>query len=87
MIGNLVTSLAGHDKGHVYIIVKVENDYCFLCDGHLRKMTTPKKKKLKHVQLIKKEYDSILKNRICSNDCTIRDEEIKRAIKLYIKSL
>ena len=48
MIGELATSKAGHDKDRLYLIIGEEGDSVFLCDGRLRGVTNPKKKKKKH---------------------------------------
>ena len=52
-IGYFATSLAGHDKGLTYVITGVDNEYVYVTDGRLRQVDEPKKKKLKHIQLIK----------------------------------
>ena len=52
MIGELATSKAGHDKDRLYMIVKEEEECVYLCDGRLRGVTNPKKKKKKHIQII-----------------------------------
>ena len=50
--GNMVVSLAGHDRGVVCVVVKEENDFLWIADGRTRKVEHPKKKKRKHVRLI-----------------------------------
>lgn len=42
--GMLAKSLAGHDKGKVYVIVDLDDTYVYLVDGELRKLDNPKKK-------------------------------------------
>lgn len=52
LIGRLVYSKAGRDKGKPYIIVKVlDEEYVLLSDGSLRTLERPKKKKLMHVNI------------------------------------
>ena len=46
-------SLAGHDKNHIYVILKEESDFFFLVNGSTKTMDSPKKKNKKHVQIIK----------------------------------
>lgn len=46
-------SLAGHDKNHIYVILKEESDFFFLVNGITKTMDSPKKKNKKHVQIIK----------------------------------
>ena len=75
--GYFASSKAGHDKGTVYMIL--ESDDVYLSDGKLRPTDKLKKKKLKHVQLIKQK-DSDLAEKIEKN-LFISNEEIKYAIK------
>lgn len=52
LIGRLVYSKAGRDKGKPYIIVKVlDEKYVLLSDGCLRTLERPKMKKLMHVNV------------------------------------
>ena len=48
--GMFARSLAGHDKGRMYVISDVQEPYVFLVDGKIRTANRPKKKKLIHVQ-------------------------------------
>ena len=48
--GCLVRSLAGHDKGTYYIIVREDARYVYLADGRTKTAAKPKRKKRKHVQ-------------------------------------
>ena len=47
--GNVVRSVAGHDKGDLFLILREEGDFVWLADGKRRKFETPKKKRRKHV--------------------------------------
>lgn len=49
-IGMMARSLAGHDKGNVYMILSSKDGYVYLADGVYRTLEKPKKKKIKHVQ-------------------------------------
>jgi ribosomal protein L14E/L6E/L27E len=45
-------SKAGRDRGRAFIIVgEAGGEYVLLCDGCLRKLAKPKKKKRKHIRL------------------------------------
>lgn len=49
-LGQIVHSRAGRDKDRYFIVVGiVDNDYVLLSDGDLRKINSPKKKKVKHL--------------------------------------
>ncbi len=49
-IGQIVRSKAGRDNGKAFIVVGVEDNYVYLADGRTRKLESPKRKKLKHIQ-------------------------------------
>lgn len=49
-VGTIVFSKAGRDKQKMLLAVKVEGNYAYVCDGVLRKVEKPKKKKLIHLQ-------------------------------------
>ena len=54
MTGKLAISKSGHDKDHLYVIVKEDADFVYLADGVLKLVDNPKKKNKKHIQIIKK---------------------------------
>ena len=49
-IGQVVFSKCGRDKGQVFVVISVMNDYVYLVDGQLRLINKPKKKKAIHIQ-------------------------------------
>jgi ribosomal protein L14E/L6E/L27E len=51
--GQIVKSLAGHDKDSLYMIVRAEGNFIWAVDGMRHKLEDPKKKNIRHVQLIK----------------------------------
>lgn len=73
--GMLARSKAGHDKGHLYVITDVDETYVYLVDGKTKSIQKPKKKKLKHIQVIYKKYE------IDGKD----DVAVKRILKLFDK--
>lgn len=78
--GMFARSLAGHDQDKLYVIISVQDEYIYLVDGKIRTLDRPKKKKRKHVQ-IDCHISEIIEQKISSGD-KLRDEDIKRAIKL-----
>lgn len=86
MIGWMAASLAGHDKNKIYIIIEETDDSVILVDGECRPFAKPKCKKKKHIQVIKKTMDETLTANLQEGK-KCRDEEVKRAIKLYKQSL
>ena len=82
MIGQFVTSKAGHDKGTLYVVMAVEGDFVYLCDGKLKKPENPKRKRLKHIQPIGAFVEEELRNKLSSKS-KVYAEEIKYALKQY----
>ena len=75
--GMLAYSLAGHDKGSLYYIVKADERFVWLSNGKLKNTDSPKRKNRKHIQVIKKgavEAPEPLTN-----------EAVKRIIKQYLR--
>ena len=52
--GMLVRSKAGHDKGCIYVVISVKNEYVYLAEGDLRPLSRMKKKNIRHLQPILK---------------------------------
>ena len=50
----LAKSSAGHDKGSWYAVVKQESEFVYIADGRRRKLESPKKKNIKHVEITRK---------------------------------
>ena len=56
MNGRMALSLAGHDKGSFYLVVKNDNNFVWLVDGRTRGIQNPKKKNCKHIQIYGKVF-------------------------------
>ena len=81
MIGELATSKAGHDKDRLYMIVGEEGECVYLCDGRLRGVEHPKKKKKKHIQIIHSSAQDTLIQIIKHNLPGERDEIDRQILK------
>lgn len=57
--GDYVLSKMGRDKGKYFIVMRVEDEFCYLCDGDIRKSDKPKKKRQKHVLPIGKSDEFV----------------------------
>lgn len=85
MTGKLALSKAGHDKKHLYVIVREEDEYVFLADGDLKPVEKPKKKNKKHIQIIKVLPEPV--REILKDTAAIGNLEVKRAIRLYAREI
>ena len=89
MIGELATSKAGHDKDRLYMIVGEEGECVYLCDGRLRGVEHPKKKKKKHIQIIHSSAQDTLIQTIKQNLPGERDEinrQIRKTLEDYLRN-
>ena len=89
MIGELATSKAGHDKDRLYMIVGEEGECVYLCDGRLRGVEHPKKKKKKHIQIIHSSAQDTLIQIIKHNLPGERDEiyrQIRKTLEDYLSN-
>ena len=89
MIGELATSNAGHDKDRLYMIVGEEGECVYLCDGRLRGVEHPKKKKKKHIQIIHSSAQDTLIQIIKQNLPGERDEidrQIRKTLEDYLSN-
>ena len=49
---DIVASLAGHDKGKLFMVTGAAGERLLLCDGRNRRQENPKCKSPKHVRLV-----------------------------------
>ena len=89
MIGELATSKAGHDKDRLYMIVGEEGECVYLCDGRLRGVEHPKKKKKKHIQIIHSSAQDtliqIIKHNLPGEPDEI-DRQIRKTLEDYLRN-
>ena len=81
MTGKLAISKSGHDKDHLYVIIKEEAECVYLADGISKTVEHPKKKNKKHIQIIKQIPEEVAS--LITDRNEFLDLEVKRAIKLF----
>jgi len=83
-IGQLVKSKAGRDKGKLFIIKEIINDkYVYIVDGELRKISNPKKKKIKHLIIYKRVFKEFQEQ--AENKSKLNNVFVKNLIEPYKK--
>lgn len=80
MIGNIVYSKCGHDKGKIFVVVGENDLFYYLADGKQRLISRPKKKKIKHVQHTNYVCDELIE-KIVTQKCL--DADVRKSIKKY----
>lgn len=76
--GMLAKSIAGHDQNKIYVIMQEAGDFVFLCDGRLKTVENQKKKRKKHIQLIKTIPEELAVK--LAEGSVIKNEDIRKAI-------
>lgn len=83
-VGDLVVSTAGHDMGQFYVIVEIiDKNYVALSDGKNKPITSPKKKKIKHI-LSLGQRDDDFEEKISQKDVD-SNAHIKKILKNFEK--
>ena len=75
--GMMAVSRAGHDKDTLYLVLRIEGDFAYLSDGWLKPKEKPKKKRLKHLQVICRIQGGAFEEK------SITNEEIRYRLKEY----
>jgi len=78
---DIVISLCGRDKGRTFFVVGQEGEYAFICDGRLRRVEKPKKKKLKHLRF-QARSDCRTATKIRNGE-KITNSEVRKALAEY----
>ena len=50
--GAVVMAIAGREQNEIFIVSKVDGNYAYLINGKTRPLENPKKKNIKHLQLL-----------------------------------
>lgn len=81
VLGNVVCSKAGRDKGQMSIVIALEDEFAYVANGELRKVDRPKKKKIKHLQ--KTNYVSEFIAEKLQNVGKVTNSEVRKALAEY----
>ena len=81
-VGQVVRSTAGRDKGQFMVVVAVvDENFTLVCNGKLRKVSNPKKKRIKH--LAKTNHIVIEIHEKILNGNKITNAEIRKILESY----
>lgn len=82
--GDLALSIAGRDKGTVYLVIDVNKQFVYCVDGKIRKIDKPKKKKTKHLKKVLTASLQDFAERIRKGE-SVGNEKLHKAIKTQTK--
>ena len=71
--GSVVIAEAGRDGGKYFAVVEADEKYCLIADGKSRKLSSPKRKNIKHIRVTDSMIDL--------NDIT--DKKLRNALKQF----
>ena len=78
-VGEIVQSLAGHDKQNLFVVLSVCDEYVFMADGKTRKVSKPKRKKIKHIKKVSAVSEELAEH--IKSGKPIANQKILTAIK------
>ncbi len=81
MRGDVVRSLAGHDKDMLYGVVSTDGDFLLLANGKERKLNAPKRKRCKHVRR-EGTCDQSVFSRLRAGE-PVGDNELRKALAAF----
>ena len=71
--GSVVIAEAGRDGGKYFAVVEADEKYCLIADGKSRKLSSPKRKNIKHIRVTDSMIDL--------NDIT--DKKLRNTLKQF----
>ena len=80
--GLVVKSIAGRDKGDLFIVIRTDGEFAYIANGNLRKVDRPKKKKLKHLEATD-FVSEFVKNRLETLG-KVTNQELRNALAEYL---
>lgn len=79
-LGTVVYSKAGRDVDRKFIIMDIiDKEYVYVCDGDLRKVEKPKKKKMKHLMFTETVAEDIRKSLM--SDVEVSNLQVRRFLQ------
>ena len=80
-VGSIVQSKAGRDNNEFFVVSRIlDKEYVYLVDGKSRKLTAPKKKKIKHIFVY--QQVSELKEKLEQAQYVL-DSDIRKVLKSF----
>ncbi|EIW16528.1 MULTISPECIES: KOW domain-containing RNA-binding protein [Pelosinus] len=83
-MGQLVTSIAGRDEMQMYLVIGIQgNKNLLLVNGRDRKLVNPKRKNIRHVNVLNSIAKSVAEK--IQSGIKVTDEEVRHAIQVLYK--
>ncbi len=83
-LGQLVTSIAGRDKGRKLIVINIIDDlHVVVADGDLRRLAKPKTKKVRHLNVSKRVFSEVAE--ILNSRGKLTDDKLRKLLESVAK--
>ncbi|MBO5224306.1 MAG: KOW domain-containing RNA-binding protein [Clostridia bacterium] len=69
--GDVVKSLKGRDAGSIYAVILIKDGIAYLANGRNRTVENPKKKNVKHLEVLASVQDFVAKDTDIRKYCKI----------------
>lgn len=80
-IARIVRSRAGHDKGDLFCVIGTDGELLLLADGKRRTVTSPKRKKRRHVAEMGTYGHPAIRRLLCGEP--VSNSELRRALAAF----
>lgn len=81
-LGQVVHSKAGRDAGKIFIIVGIiDQSFVLISDGNLRRIESPKRKKIKHLEFTGTVIEPISEK--FRSEMKVTNSEIRKALAVH----
>ena len=84
-ISDVVVSTAGHDRGQLFYVIAMDDQFLYLANGKDRTLDKPKRKKRKHVQKVLRSETRVAQ-KIASGD-KVLNSELRRDLAFHAKEM
>ena len=79
-LGQIVRSKSGRDKDRYFIVIGlVDDNYVLIADGDLRKISSPKKKKIKHLAVHNRFAEDIMES--IKGNKRLNDADLRKSLQ------
>lgn len=79
-LGQIVRSKQGRDKDRYFIVIGlVDDNYVLIADGDLRKLSSPKKKKIKHLAFQNSYAEDIMES--LKENKRLNDADLRKSLQ------
>ncbi|PID81268.1 MAG: RNA-binding protein [Clostridiales bacterium] len=85
-LGQLVTSIAGRDKGRKLIVIDIVDDlHVVVADGDLRRLAKRKIKKMRHLNVSKQVFNEVAE--IIESHGKLTDEKLRKLLEMVLNQV